>query len=140
MERIANPVTGSTDDGSMPREPPTRLMVACRYALALLIPGYLLASAATGPVLEHDWWLLVPFWAAIILLGAGAHGSWWRVAPWSAWQASLLVEAGLLLVGLVVTAVTGEELAIVLASTLLVGAVLGFGVAQRWQSLQRRRP
>ena len=80
-----------------------------------------------------------PFWVAVVLLGAGAHGSWWRVAPWSAWQASVLVEAGVLLVGLVVTAVTGDELAVVLASTMLVGAVLGVAALRGWQSLQRRK-
>jgi hypothetical protein len=132
MERIANPVTGRTDDGSMLRVPPTRLMVACRYALALLTPIYV-AVAVLGAE-QLSWWVTLGLYMLVLLpLSAGANGSWWRTAPWDVWPASGLAAAGVLLVGLLVTVVTGERLVMVLASTLIVGAVLGVGAAHAWR-------
>lgn len=133
MERIPNPVTGSLDDGSMPDVAPTPLMVLCRYALALLTPIYV-AAAVVGAEQLPWWWLFVAYIVVLLPLTAGAHGSWWRSQSWDAWHTSGLAVGGVLVVGLVVTIATGEPLVMVLASTLVVGAVLGVGASQLWRA------
>lgn len=139
MERIANPVTGSVDDGSMPRLPPTRLMVACRYALSLIAPIFI-AVVVLGAE-QLSWWGPLALYMLVMLpLSAGAQGSWWRVAPWGAWQVAGLVEAGVLLIAMVWSVAAGEPLVMVVVAALLVGATLGVAGVQIWQALGQRRP
>ncbi|MGM1028622.1 MAG: hypothetical protein ACQEWM_01980 [Actinomycetota bacterium] len=124
MERIANPVTGSLDDGSMPAVPPTRLMVLCRYGFALWLPVYVLASMALADTGMQSWAVHFALMIPMLLLAAGANGSWWRPAPWGAWQAWTLVEIGVLLLGTIVAVMAGP-LAMTVAMTLLIGGALG---------------
>lgn len=133
MERIPNPVTGSLDDGSMPAGPLTPLMVVCRYALALLTPSYV-AAAVVGAEQLPWWWLFVAYIVVLLPLTVGAHGSWWRSEQWGAWQASGLAAGGVLVVGLIVSVATGERFVMLLASTLVVGGVLGVGASQLWRA------
>lgn len=132
MERIANPVTGSLDDGSMPRVPPTRLMVACRYGFALWLPASVLLSMATADAGVQAWVVHVALMMPLLLLAAGAHGSWWRPAPWGAWQVGTSVEIGALAIGVIVAVLVGP-LAMTVAMTLLMGGVLGVAAAHAWR-------
>ncbi|MGC5078077.1 hypothetical protein [Agrococcus sp. DT81.2] len=139
MERIANPVSGRVDDDDAAALPPTRLMVVCRYGLALLIPVFVLVDVAMaqtrGP---GEWWIpLVPFVIAFTLLTAGAHGSWWRPAPRGAWQAGMIAVIAVLAVGAIVAVVVGPP-AMTVTTTLLIGAVIGVGAAQLWRMRSER--
>lgn len=133
MERIPNPVTGSLDDGSMPVLPPTRLTVLCRYGFALWLPLFVLISMALADAGLHGWIVSVTLMVPMLLLAAGAHGSWWRPAPWDTWQAGTLVEIVVLLVGTIVAVMVGP-LAMTVTVTLLIGGVLGVGASQLWRS------
>ncbi|WP_306233613.1 hypothetical protein [Agrococcus beijingensis] len=140
MERIANPMAARLDvlrrtDAPEARVPLHRLL--SRYGLALLAPVLMLVGPATAGA--PSWLLSALTVVAISALLRTAHGSWWRSAPFGAWHLACLAQACVMLIAAVVSIVSDEPLIMYGTAILMIGAVLGVGLAQLWQSLQRRR-
>ncbi|MCR8671179.1 hypothetical protein [Agrococcus sp. HG114] len=124
--RVANPVSGRID-ARYDERPTTTLVALCRSALAILVPTGI-ALAVVHAETWHWWWPRGAYVLVVLPLTAGAHGSWWRMSPWSMWHASALAQGAVLLVAFAVTILT-----------LLVGAVLGVAALQLVQRLRGRR-
>lgn len=117
---------------------PTPVMLVCRYAYAFLVPVLTLVWSLL-PTLGPERIVLVVTWLALSLpLSAGANGSL-RSTRWTAWHLGMAIESVVLIVAMAWGTLSGDGLVIPFAMTLLMGAVLGFGAAQLWRSLQRRR-
>lgn len=138
-ERIANPMEGRIAHRASPA-PPTRLMLLSRYAYAFLAPAGLLVWSLlpAGEVVGRT--LLIVAWLIVAApLSAGANGSWTWMAPFGGWQIGMLIEGFALMGALAWGMLADDPLVMPFATTLLMGAVLGMGAMQLWQSLQRRR-
>lgn len=141
MERIANPVAGRVHGGWTPAPPPTRLMLVCRYGYALWVACGLLVGGATPDGASIVFWLAFPVWMiGSWILGAGANGSWWRSAPFDAWHLGVIILVVVFTVALGWGLLADDRLVPAFAATAMIGAVLGVGALQAWQSVQRRRP
>ncbi len=127
--RIPNPVSGSIDGGRAAL-PPTRKMLAGRYAMVAWLPGYVLATLPFG--LVPPYWLVLVALTTMVVISRLTSGSWWRGTAPGAWWAAHFALGAVVLVGWVAGIVLDAPLLAVLPAAIALGAVAGAAAMHVW--------